>query len=79
MEFSKNLHVAPMGCTAVQVQDALKSVVQMLTMRGHIGQPVAVYRMDNWDGHYCFLVSGLQYDVERVIRDWQAMDEERIG
>lgn len=79
MQFSQRLYVAPLGCTAVQVEDAVKSVIRMLVMRGHLGQSVETYRMDNWDGHYCFLLSGIQYDVERVVRNWQTMDEERIG
>jgi hypothetical protein len=79
VKFFKYLYVAPLGCTEVRVQDAVKSVIATLLMRGHIGEPVSVYSMDLWDGHYTFKLSGCQDDVEHVLRVWQTMDEERIG
>lgn len=79
MKTSTHMNVAPMETSAEEVQGALVAMVETLYRRDRIGDRVTVYFGGLVDGHYSFMLTGIASDVERVIRDWQAMDEERIG
>ena len=74
-----DIYVAPRGSGIKHVKRALEATVEKLYRRDLIADHIHVQYRDMSDGHYWFQVIGLRNDVARLARDWQAMDEQRIG